>query len=98
MTELYVATGDAIAHITQQGEEWYTRITLKDSGVQCLALDPHHPGTLYAGSHGKGVFKSVAKQPAQHVRIAFDGVVCLLQFGSDLISRIACLQGFQLIF
>ena len=59
MTELYVATGDAIAHITQQGEEWYTRITLKDSGVQCLALDPHHPGTLYAGSHGKGVFKSV---------------------------------------
>jgi len=58
MTVLYIATGDGVAHITQQGEEWRARITLASSGVQCLALDPHHIGTLYAGSHGKGVFKS----------------------------------------
>src|SRR5712691_10399200 len=58
MTELFVATGDAFARITQNGDEWSAELTRKGSGVQCLALDPHHPGTLYAGSRGKGVWKS----------------------------------------
>src|SRR5713226_3900878 len=58
MTELYVATGDGVAHITQHGETWTVETQLKDSEVQCLVLDPHHPGTIYAGSQGKGVLKS----------------------------------------
>ncbi len=58
MTELFVATGDGFARITQNGDEWSAELTLKGSGVQCLALDLHHPGTLYAGSRGKGVWKS----------------------------------------
>ncbi len=58
MTELFAATGDGLARIAQHGDEWTVTLTLKGSGMQCLALDPHHQGTLYAGSRGKGVWKS----------------------------------------
>jgi len=58
MTTLLIATGDSFARVTQQGDEWDVRVNLVGSGVQCLALDPHHPGTLYAGSRGEGVWKS----------------------------------------
>ena len=58
MTELFAATGDSVAQITQQGDTWNAKLTMKNSGAQCLALNPHHPGTLYAGSYGKGVWKS----------------------------------------
>jgi len=57
MTTLFVATGDSFARITQQGEDWNVEISLEGSGVQCLALDPHHEGTVYAGSSGEGVWK-----------------------------------------
>ncbi len=58
MTDLVIATGDSFAHIRQRGEEWIVETALPGSGVQCLALDPHHPGTIYAGSRGNGVLKS----------------------------------------
>jgi photosystem II stability/assembly factor-like uncharacterized protein len=58
MTELFATTGDSVVHITQQGDTWNAKLTLGNSGAQCLALDPHHPGTLYAGTYGKGVWKS----------------------------------------
>ncbi len=59
MTQLFAATGDSIARITPEGDSGEVAVTLPGSGVQCLALDPHHPGTLYAGSRGRGVWKSV---------------------------------------
>ena len=58
MSELYIATGDGFARLTQVGEEWLVEAALQGSGVQCLALDTHHVDTIYVGSHGKGVFKS----------------------------------------
>ena len=56
MTELFVATGDGFAQITQRGSEWSVSTALSGTGVQCLALDPRRPGTLYAGSCGQGVW------------------------------------------
>ena len=58
MAELFAATGDGVARITRRGDEWTVALTLQDSGAQCLTLDPHHPGTLFVGSQGKGVWKS----------------------------------------
>ncbi len=58
MMKLFVATGEGLAQIMQQGDEWVVTRTLTGSGMQCLALDPKEPGTLYAGSRGKGVWKS----------------------------------------
>ena len=58
MTELFATTGESIAHIVQQGDIWNAELLLKDSRAQCLALDRRHAGTLYVGTHGKGVWKS----------------------------------------
>ncbi len=58
MTELFVTTGESVAHIVQQGNTWNINLLLKESHAQCLALDKDHPGTLYVGTHGKGVWKS----------------------------------------
>ena len=58
MAELFATTGDSVAHIIKRGDTWNAELTLKDSGAQCLALDPRHPGTLYVGTRGKGVWKS----------------------------------------
>ncbi len=61
MAELFATTGNSVARIIQQGNTWNAKLTLKDSGAQCLALDPHQLGTLYVGTHGKGVWKSSDK-------------------------------------
>jgi photosystem II stability/assembly factor-like uncharacterized protein len=58
MTELFAATGDGFARITEREGEWHVTSALPGSGVQCLALDPRHPGTVYAGSRGRGILKS----------------------------------------
>jgi hypothetical protein len=58
MTELSITTGDGFARVTRQGDRWNVKTALAGSGVQCLTLDPLHAGTLYAGSYGKGIFKS----------------------------------------
>jgi photosystem II stability/assembly factor-like uncharacterized protein len=58
MSTLFIATGDSFARVTQQGEEWDVKISLDGSGAQCLALDQHHHGTNYTGSHSEGVWKS----------------------------------------
>ena len=58
MTELFATTGESVARIVQQGAAWNTNLLLKDSHAQCLALDERQAGTLYVGTHGKGVWKS----------------------------------------
>jgi photosystem II stability/assembly factor-like uncharacterized protein len=57
MARLFVATGDDIAAITPQDDGWFVHRSLRGR-ARCLAVDPHHPGTLYAGTHGKGMWKS----------------------------------------
>jgi hypothetical protein len=58
LTELFATTGESVAHIVEQGDTWNTTLLLKDSHAQCLALDKLHAGTIYVGTHGKGVWKS----------------------------------------
>jgi photosystem II stability/assembly factor-like uncharacterized protein len=57
MTNLFVATGDAVACLTPPGNEWPVA-RLLTGGMQCLALDSRHLATLYAGSYGRGIWKS----------------------------------------
>ncbi len=58
MTTLFIATGESFATLTRQPEGWHTTLRMQCCGIQCLAIDPRHPTTLYAGSHGQGVWKS----------------------------------------
>jgi photosystem II stability/assembly factor-like uncharacterized protein len=58
MSALFAATGDSLARITERGDAWEVPLSLPGSGMQCLALDPRHAGTLYGGSRGQGVWKS----------------------------------------
>jgi BNR/Asp-box repeat len=55
MARLYAATGDAVARLEESAGRWSVELSLEGSGAQCLALDPHDPGTLYAGLHEGGV-------------------------------------------
>jgi photosystem II stability/assembly factor-like uncharacterized protein len=54
MARLYAATGDAIARLDEAGE-WAAELSLRGSGAQCLAVDPHDPDTVYAGLRERGV-------------------------------------------
>lgn len=38
--------------------EWRTARALGDVEVQCLAVDPHHPGRVYAGTRADGLLRS----------------------------------------
>jgi hypothetical protein len=58
MPELFIATGGGFARVTPRGDDWVVTTALAGVGVQCLALDPHRAGTIYAGSRGRGLWKS----------------------------------------
>jgi photosystem II stability/assembly factor-like uncharacterized protein len=58
MTELLVATGDKLIRIKPENDQWWAVTLPSGRGMQCLAADPRDPDTLYAGSHGEGVWKS----------------------------------------
>jgi photosystem II stability/assembly factor-like uncharacterized protein len=55
VTRLYAATGNAIARIDEVGDEWAVELTLRESGAQCLAVDPTDPDIVYAGLREGGV-------------------------------------------
>jgi photosystem II stability/assembly factor-like uncharacterized protein len=59
IARLYAATGEAIARLDEAGGAWTVTLSLAESGVQCVALDPHDPETLYAGLREGGVRRSV---------------------------------------
>jgi photosystem II stability/assembly factor-like uncharacterized protein len=54
-TRLYGATGDAIARLTESGGAWTVELSLRESGAQCLAVDPRDPDVVYAGLREGGV-------------------------------------------
>jgi hypothetical protein len=58
MSELYAATGDAVAVIAEKDGAWSATLRLPGSGARCLALDPRDRRRLYAGSRGGGVWRS----------------------------------------
>jgi photosystem II stability/assembly factor-like uncharacterized protein len=57
MTTLFVATANAVVRLTPHGDMWNASHVLTGA-MQCLTLDPRHPDTLYAGSRGRGVWRS----------------------------------------
>ncbi len=55
MARLYAATGDAIARLDESDGSWAVELSLRESGAQCLALDPGDPDSVYAGLREGGV-------------------------------------------
>ena len=58
MTDLVAATGDGAATIAADGWGASARIALQGTGAACVAVDPRDPALVYAGSRGRGVFRS----------------------------------------
>ncbi len=54
----FAATGDAIARITCQDERCDVRLSLQGSGAQCVAVDPHDPERVFAGTFDHGLCRS----------------------------------------
>ena len=54
MIPLFVATGDALARIT----DGHAEVVLQEPGVQCVAVDARRPERVLAGCRGGGVFES----------------------------------------
>jgi hypothetical protein len=59
MTRLYAATGDGFARLDEAGATWTVGVFLPGSGVQCLAVDPRDPDTVFVGLREGGVSRSV---------------------------------------
>jgi photosystem II stability/assembly factor-like uncharacterized protein len=57
MAELYATTGDAFARLALEDGEARVTLSAVGSGARCLAVDPHDPRVVFAGS-GEGVLKS----------------------------------------
>jgi photosystem II stability/assembly factor-like uncharacterized protein len=55
---LYVATGDAVARLDDDGGGWTAELSLEGSGAQCIAADPERADIVYAGLLGGGVRRS----------------------------------------
>jgi photosystem II stability/assembly factor-like uncharacterized protein len=57
MVDLIAATGDSVVRLTA-GDGWSATTLLEDGGAQCVAVDPREPSRVYAGSRGRGVWRS----------------------------------------
>jgi photosystem II stability/assembly factor-like uncharacterized protein len=55
----YAATGDSFARLDEAGEAWTVDLSMPRSGVQCLAVDPADPDTVFVGLREGGVRRSV---------------------------------------
>src|SRR5215218_10256316 len=55
MARLYVATGDGIARLDEDGDGWSVELSLNGSGAQCLAVDSADRDVVYAGLREHGV-------------------------------------------
>ncbi len=58
MTELFIATGDAVAKVVPEGQRWKVQLALTGSGAQCIAVDGRDINSIYVGTYGKGIWKS----------------------------------------
>ncbi len=60
MTTLYLAMQDRVVVVTGEGSAWQADPTLGNLGAQfqCVAADPSRPSRAYAGTFGRGVWRS----------------------------------------
>jgi photosystem II stability/assembly factor-like uncharacterized protein len=57
---LFAATGDAVARIdTRDGHAFDVEYALEGMKVQCIAVDPHDPQRVFAGTDDDGVFRTL---------------------------------------
>ncbi|MDQ2652419.1 MAG: hypothetical protein M3Z20_05165, partial [Chloroflexota bacterium] len=57
---LYAATGDAVAQLdSHNGETVVASLNLEGRGVMCVAVDPHDPRRIFAGTFDRGVYRSL---------------------------------------
>ena len=59
MARLYAATGTSFARLDETPDGWAIELSLRDRTVQCLALDPGDPDTVYVGLGAGGVRKTM---------------------------------------
>ncbi len=58
MRRLYAVTDTGLACIEEAGDVYRAAHVREDGKLQCVAVDPRDPSTLYVGSRGGGVWKS----------------------------------------
>src|SRR5215218_9342708 len=56
MFVVYVATGESVVVLAEDGGGWSARAALEGSGAQCLAVAGD--GMVFAGARGSGVWRS----------------------------------------
>ena len=55
----YAATGDAIAQLDSlNGETVDVSLNLEGRGAMCVAVDPHDPRRIFAGTFDRGIYRS----------------------------------------
>src|SRR5581483_2759274 len=59
MVVAYMATGDALVGLSQDGHGWTGELLLDKRPAECLATDPSRPACLYCGTFGEGLLRSV---------------------------------------
>lgn len=60
LPRLFIATGDAIARVDfAGGKATDVQLSLEGSKAQSVAVDPHNPNRVYAGTFDDGVFRSL---------------------------------------
>jgi photosystem II stability/assembly factor-like uncharacterized protein len=58
MPTMYLAAGNALAVLRHRQGAWQAALGLEGLPTQCVAADPQHPATVYAGTFGKGLWRS----------------------------------------
>ena len=58
MTELFIATGQSFAHLTESSDGWHLKTQLVGEGVRSITADPADASILYAGTPENGLWKS----------------------------------------
>ena len=57
-TFVSITAGGVARAVRQNDDTWKTELIAMGEDVRCLATDPHHPGTIYAGTQGSGLYRS----------------------------------------
>lgn len=57
-TILYAGTFHGVFKSMDGGDHW-SQVGLSNQWITALAIDPNHPGTIYAGANSSGVYKSL---------------------------------------
>lgn len=58
MTTLYIAMEDSLLIAHNNATGWTTEHHLEDMPLQCVAVDPGHPGRIYVGTEDQGLWRS----------------------------------------